>query len=133
IPLSSAKAVTIVTSLCLILFSALIYELVPCSNKDGLWQHNVLRNWNEYGFFQLHGKLVQNPGGHDAVDHPEIYTGHRAASLYVPYLVISIAGDTRKGELLFYLLLVVLILRTVWHFLGRSPLALSVGSAVVLS
>src|SRR5205823_9130683 len=131
--MTSSKALTWVAFLCTLLFSAFVYEMIPGSNKDGLWQHNVLRNWKEYGFFRLGGKLVQNPGGHDAIDNPEIYTGHRAASLYVPYLMVFVAGETRRGELLFYLLLVVLTLGTAWRFLGRTPLGLSVGCAAVLS
>ena len=65
--------------------------------------------------------------------NPRIITGHRAASLYLPYLVACLSGGTKSSGLLFHVLLAALILGTTWHFLGRTPLALMVGCAAVLS
>lgn len=56
---------------------------------DGLgicWTHNVVRNWEEFGFFNLHGKLVTNPGGFEVATHPEIYPGHQPMSLYPAFI-----------------------------------------------
>ncbi len=131
--MTSSRIVAWATFLCVLLFSAVIYNLVPTSTKDGVWTHNVLRNWEEYGFFKLGGRLVYNPGGHDAITSPRIITGHRAASLYLPYLVASLSGDTKRSGLLFNVLLAALTMGTAWHFLGRTPLALMVGCAAVLS
>jgi hypothetical protein len=131
--MTSSRIVTWATFLCVLLFSAVIYRLVPASTRDGVWTHNVLRNWEEYGFFKLGGKLVYNPGGHNAIISPRIYTGHHAASLYLPYLVASLSGDTKRAGLLFHILLAALTMGTTWHFLGRTQMALMVGCAAVLS
>src|ERR1700722_10114174 len=46
------------------------------------WPTNVIRNWQEYGFFNLHGKLVYNAGGSDVSAHPQVYGGMSPVSLY---------------------------------------------------
>jgi hypothetical protein len=51
------------------------------------WPHNVLRNWKEFGFVSLNGKLVINDGGHDLPENPHVYPGHRAPSLYPAYFL----------------------------------------------
>ena len=51
------------------------------------WPHNVLRNWEQLGWRALGGQLVVNPGGNDGLQQPEVYPGHRALSLYPPFLV----------------------------------------------
>ena len=64
---------------------------------DGLglvWTHNVVRNWEQFGFFNLHGKLVYNPGGFQADTQPQIYSGHRAAGLYPFFLTQTLFHGT---------------------------------------
>jgi hypothetical protein len=56
-------------------------------NVGQAWPHNVLRNWKEFGFAALNGKLVINEGGHDLPENPQIYRGHRAPSLYPAYFM----------------------------------------------
>jgi hypothetical protein len=131
--MTSSRIVTWATFLAVLLFSAVIYRLVPASTSDGVWTHNVLRNWEEYGILKLGGSLVYNPGGHDALTSPRTITGHRAASLYLPYLVASLSGGTKRAGLLFNILLAALTLGTAWHFLGRTQLGLMIGCAAVLS
>ena len=46
------------------------------------WPHSVLRNWEQYGFTTLKGRLAFNPGGHGALQHPEAYLGMQTARLY---------------------------------------------------
>src|SRR5215470_6758243 len=71
---------------CVLLGNAVLQFLVD--NDLGIgWPHNVIRNWQQLGLRNLGGGLVMNPGGHDVVSHPEVYQGHRAASLYPAFLV----------------------------------------------
>lgn len=64
----------IVLMLAVVSGCALLLYLVD----DGLgvgWPQNVVRNWEQFGFFNLHGKLVTNPGGFEATTNPDIYKG----------------------------------------------------------
>src|SRR5580704_15193699 len=78
---------------------------------DGLgisWSANTLRNWQEYGLMPLHGALVFNSGGYQALTVPEIYHGMSPYYLYPVWFSIKLLGWTGLGTFSFYLLLGVL-------------------------
>ena len=63
------------------------------------WPRSCIRNWHQFGLITLKGQLVSNPGGHDALLRPEVYAGHRAASLYLAFLVSSLFSWTGSNAL----------------------------------
>ena len=95
--------------------STLLYCTLPLSTRISAWGPTVLRNWHDFGFFQLHGKLVYNPGGGGLPDHPIVYGGHRALSLYPAYLASHLPG---KEGLAYFLCLSLAIGLGVWRLLG---------------
>src|SRR5215211_3578494 len=56
------------------------------------WPSNVVRNWQQFGLVTLHGKMVTNPGGFEALTNPQVYKGHSPVSLYPAYLVKRLGG-----------------------------------------
>ncbi|HXU78942.1 MAG TPA: hypothetical protein VN794_20360 [Methylomirabilota bacterium] len=97
------------------------------------WPHNVIRNWEEHGWTDLKGRLVTNPGGHDVLKNPEVYAGHRAASLYPAFLAGRVFAWTGSHALPFHLLSTLIVLISIWYLLGHSPLALAVAGLAILS
>lgn len=92
---------------------------------DGLgvcWTHNVLRNWEEFGFFHLHGQLVCNVGGVGIETQPDLYTGHRAFSLYPAFFCFHYLGGS-TGVSIYYALLAAIVLWSIWQLLGRTQAA----------
>jgi len=103
---------------------------------DGLgngWTQIVVRNWEQFGFFNLHGKLVVNPGGFEAVTHPEWYTGHRPASLYAVWLCHRLFGSGGPGFLVYYAAMAALVAGSVWVLLGRTERAYWLAVTLVLT
>jgi hypothetical protein len=96
------------------------------------WTHNVLRNWEEFGLFSLHGQLVTNPGGFEALTHPDVYTGHRPTSLYPAWLCGLIIPWNHGGEMLYYGLMSVVVFFSIWHLLGKSEWAWWLAAIAVL-
>jgi len=124
---------TLVAFVMILLGSVIIFSFVPEATKDGVWTHNVLRNWEEYGFFKLHGRLVYNPGGQDVLTQPKIYTGHRAASLYPAYLTGHLTGGAGRSGLPFYLLLTAAVAGAIWRLFERSRFGMLAACATVIS
>src|SRR6185312_8216571 len=124
---------TLVPFVMILLGSVIIFSFVPEATKDGVWTHNVLRNWEEYGFFKLHGRLVYNPGGQDVLTQPKIYTGHRAASLYPAYLTGHLTGGAGRAGLPFYLLLTAAVAGAIWRLFERSRFGMLAACATVIS
>ena len=103
---------------------------------DGLgldWTANVTRNWEQYGFSNLHGKLVVNPGGYEAVTHPQYYAGHRPASLYPLYFIHHLTGGLNLDFLPFYLIVAAVVSLSIWQMLGRGPIAFWFAVTLILS
>ena len=101
---------------------------------DGMgisWPQNVLRNWQESGFFTLHGKLVTNPGGFQAVTHPDVYTGMSPIFLYPVYGVTQIFAWTGLGVVPFQMLLALAVFWAVWDLLGRNQFSFFVAAVSV--
>lgn len=102
---------------------------------DGLgtgWPQNVVRNWEEFGFFNLHGRLVTNPGGFEAVTDPKIYKGMSPVCLYPAYFAAQIFSWTGLGTMSFHILLALAVFWAIWELLGRDDFAFVVAAAAVL-
>lgn len=104
-------------------------------NDDGLgttWTHHVLHNWDEAGFFRLHGQMIYNPGGHGVETDPMICTSHRAASLYPVFVCHQLLGG-QPGVYLYYALLAGMVLWSIWRLLGGTEAAFWLGAVAVLT
>jgi hypothetical protein len=97
------------------------------------WTHNVLRNWNQFGLVALKGQLVQNPGGHGALDHPDIYPGHRPTSLYPAYLVDRIFSWTGFYALPYHVFSTLVILLATAYLVGGGYKGFFLGGLAILS
>src|SRR5271156_5672938 len=89
---------------------------------DGLgldWTHNVVRNWEQFGFFNLHGRLVYNPGGFQADTQPQIYLGHRPASLYPCFWTQELFRGAIAVNF-YYALVAAVVFLSIWQLLGRT-------------
>jgi hypothetical protein len=101
---------------------------------DGLglvWTYNVVRNWEDFGFFHLHGQLVYNAGGYGVETQPEIYTGHRALGLYPFFLVQTLFHA--HGPAIYYAIVAAMVLLSIWQLLGRTNRAFWLAGIAVLT
>lgn len=80
------------------------YWLAPPSEKDGAWANIVLRNWHDYGLFNLDGKMIWNPGGIGVTSAPKLYGGHQPWVLYLAYFLQWLTGSPGDHGLLFFVL-----------------------------
>jgi len=96
------------------------------------WAYDVLRNWEQYGFFHLHGQLVYNMGGFEVETHPEIYHNHRAVSLYPAFLCFHFLGGA-AGIFVYYTLMAAMVFWSIWQILGRTEAAFWLGGLAVLT
>ena len=96
------------------------------------WTFNVIRNWQEDGFGQLHGRLAANPGGYDVVSHPEIYGGHRAASLYPAFVCAELLPWHGNPLSLYFVVCASAVLVSAWALLGQGPLAFLAAALIVV-
>src|SRR5687768_11918922 len=67
------------------------------------WPANAIRNWQDYGFFNLGGRLVVNPGGVGLPENPSIYPGHSPNSLYPKFAIEAVLGR-EVGTVVFFAL-----------------------------
>src|SRR5207247_978380 len=104
--------------------TSLMFLFTPMTTKDGSWTHNILRNWEQFGLVKLAGRLVQNPGGIDVLERPEIYSGHRPFFLYPSFWVGHIFNGAGEGGLPFYLGLTLAAAVSIWMLLSRTTLGL---------
>jgi hypothetical protein len=119
------------SALGVLIVSAFFYVLVGrCESAN--WPANAVHNWNQYGFGVLHGKMVTNPGGFEALTKPDIYKGHRAASFYAVFAVGKLLGWLGDGVMMFHLVFTLALFASIWFLLGRSGLALVGAAAAVL-
>ena len=98
-----------------------------------VWGYNAVRNWEQFGFFDLHGKLVVNPGGFAADTKPECYAGHRPASMVPVFLCHHLLNGADYGFFVYYALLAAMVLLSVWQLLGRTERAFWLAATVVLT
>ncbi len=101
--------------------------------RNGGWAHSVLRNWDEYGFFKLEGRMIINPGGHGVLDDPQYYTGHRPHVLRAAYFVGHLTGNPGHEGWLFQALLSGLVGWAIWKGLGQSLTSFLIAFCTVVS
>ena len=73
-----------------------------------------------------------NPGGFEALEHPDTYKGHRPAAYYPVLLTGKLLGWLGDSLLIYHALFSVALFFGVWFLLGRGPLALVGGFAAAL-
>lgn len=112
-------------------FSAVYFSIMPISEKDSSWGHNVLRNWDELGFARLGGKLITNPGGIAADGKLAVYGGHRPYSLFIPFLIGKGGGGFGGKGIAFYLLFSTAVFLGAKRLFGNGGEAF-LGAALVL-
>ncbi|MEI6078869.1 MAG: hypothetical protein WCS94_25060, partial [Verrucomicrobiota bacterium] len=103
---------------------------------DGLgvgWVQVVVRNWEQFGFSNLHGKLVYNPGGFEVESHPKIYAGHRPASILPAFLCHHLLAAGDQGFVVYYGIMAAVVLLAIWQLLGRTERAFWLAAIVVLT
>ncbi|HTR43114.1 MAG TPA: hypothetical protein VMH87_15985, partial [Pseudomonadales bacterium] len=71
------------------------------TQSDGAYASIVLHNWHEYGYWNVHGQLLANPGGMEPGEKPLIYPGHRPYLLLVPYWFRELPGAAGGYGLLY--------------------------------
>jgi len=129
---STCRPITLVLSaIGVLVVSILLDRLVGRGDTLG-WTSSAVYNWDQYGFATLHGKLVTNPGGFEALTKPEIYQGHSPASFYPVFAVDRLLSSLGDGLLMFHLVFSLVLFFSVWHLLGRNQLALIAAWATVL-
>ena len=96
------------------------------------WAHNVVRNWEQFGFFNLNGQMVVNPGGFQADTKPEIYPGHRPASMYPAFFCHHLFAATGLGFFAYYAVTAAMVLLSIWWLLGRTERAFWLAAMAVI-
>jgi hypothetical protein len=125
------RAVAVFVLLCsLHLF---LYAQLPEARRGGGLQAIVMHNWHEYGYWQLGGQLVVNPGGIDAGEEESIYYGHRPVVLVVPYLLKELPGVAGGDGLLYDFIVLALTYSALLWLLGTGLRGLLIASAVCLA
>jgi len=97
------------------------------------WTGNVIRNWEDFGFFRLHGGLVNNPGGYEVLSHPQIYAGHRAASLYPAFFLEHVFFSLGLQMAPYFVVSIGMVFFSIWHLLGRNERAFWTAAVTVLA
>ena len=110
-----------------------LYSQLPERRRDAGWPTIVMQNWHEYGYWQLSGQLVANPGGFEASEEKFIYPGHRPAFLIPPYLLKELPGKLFGGGLVYdFTVLAVTCAALLW-FLGTGLRGILITSTVCLA
>lgn len=97
------------------------------------WDARVLRNWHEYGYGRLHGRVVINPGGIAPGEGVQVYPGYRGFSLLPLYVLYSATGSLWRSRLIFLVLLTLGLSFSIWRILGQTATALATATALCLS
>ena len=114
-------------------FCAAIFLLYYEDDNMGTsWPTNVVHNWLQFGFLNLHGQLVYNIGGFDIAEHPSVYPGMSPVSLYPAFLASKIFEWSGLDTLPFDFFLVPILLWAIWRLLGRDDFAVIVAALAVL-
>ena len=112
--------------------AAMVLSFLIDNNLGMSWPSNVVRNWQDFGFLNLHGKLVYNPGGVGATSDPQVYKGMSPVCLYPVYLTLKIFSWTGLGTMAFHILLALAVIWGTWNLLGKDNFAMIVAAAAVL-
>jgi hypothetical protein len=97
------------------------------------WPPIVLRNWQEFGLWTMHGALVTNPGGFEATTQPDIYGGMSPLYLYPIYFCIQAFRWTGLDTLPFHALLALLVFWGIWSLMRKNTAAMIVAAIVLLT
>ena len=128
----SAKLQTACLAMIMATLSGALFFSFPLSERSA-WTHCVLNNWEQYSFSALSGQLVTNPGGHGALDNPQIYGGHRPHIARVAYFIGILSGSPGENGWLFHVLLSVLIGISIWLSFGRTNWAALLAICTIIS
>jgi|GEM_PF-2015109 len=109
-----------------------LLQLLVDSDLGVGWPHNVIRNWSQFGLGELQGHLVINPGGQEALAQPDVYSGHRAASLYPAFWISRLFAWTGSYMLPFHLLLNMVVMVSIWKLLGQTSEGFFIGALLIL-
>jgi hypothetical protein len=110
-----------------------LYARSPEASRDGGWPTIVMHNWHEYGYWQMDGQLVANPGGLAAGEEKFIYPGHRPTFLIVPYLLKELPGAAFGDGLLYDFIVVGLVYTALLWLLGMNLRGILIACAVCLA
>ena len=113
--------------------SGAMFFSFPFAERNGSWAHCVLNNWEQYGFSALSGQLVTNPGGHGALDDPQIYGGHKPHVARAAYFIGILSGSPGEDGWLFHVLLSVLVGMSIWLGFGKTSWAALLSICTIIS
>ena len=129
----NSKTKTLIVCLVMAMAGGILFFGQSDQERNGGWAHSVLRNWSDYGFFELQGRMVTNPGGHGVLEDPQFYTGHRPHVLRAAYFIGCLSGEPGYEGWLFQALLSALVGWAIWKGLGQSLAALLVAFCTIVS
>ena len=101
-------------------------------NLGASWPQNVVRNWQQFGFFTLHGQLISNPGGYQIATAPDVYKGMSPLCLWPAFGLTEAFAWTGLGTLAFHFFLTLSVFWAVWALLGKDNFAFLAAAVVVL-
>ncbi|MGA2137405.1 MAG: hypothetical protein ABSH14_00940 [Verrucomicrobiia bacterium] len=123
---------TVIVCLLLVVACALFSYEARHNQYWPTWVVSALRNWQEVGYWNLHGMPTVNPGGIRPGESPLPYHAYRAFSLLPVYWTYLLTGNLNTALVLAYLALTLVLALSIWRFLGKNSWALLVASAVCL-
>ena len=129
----NSKTKTLIVCVVMAMAGAILFFGQSDQERNGGWAHSVLRNWGEYGFFKLQGRMITNPGGYSVLEDPQYYTGHRPHVLRAAYFIGCLTGNPGYEGWLFQALLSALVGWAIWKGLGQSLAAFLVAFCTVVS
>lgn len=129
----NSKTKTLIVCLVMAMAGGILFFGQSEQARNGGWAHSVLRNWDEYGFFRLEGRMITNPGGYAVLEDPQYYTGHRPHVLRAAYFIGCLTGNPGHEGWLFQALLSALVGWAIWKGLGQSLAAFLVAFCTVVS
>lgn len=110
----------------------LFLQQMPDHDLTG-WDARVLRNWQEHGYRELHGRVAINPGGIAPGEDAQVYAGYRGYSLLPLYVLYSATGSLWWSRLIFLVLLSLGLSFSIWWGLGQTATGLVAATALCLS
>lgn len=129
----NSKTKTLIVCLVMAMAGGILFFGQSDLERNGGWAHRVLRNWGEYGFFKLQGRMITNPGGYGVLEDPQYYTGHRPHVLHAAYFVGCLTGKPGYEGWLFQALLSALVGWAIWKGLGQSLASFLIAFCTIVS
>ncbi|HTV43080.1 MAG TPA: hypothetical protein VMF08_21120 [Candidatus Sulfotelmatobacter sp.] len=112
--------------------AAMVLAYLIDDNLGVAWPTNVVRNWQEFGFLNLHGQLVANSGGFEVAQNPKVYGGMSPVCLYPAFFATQLFSWTGLDTLSFQILLAAVVFWASWRLLGRDNFALMAAGVAIL-